>query len=112
MKAAVVTKDTNTRPASGAGKLYSAGCLPLLIGWLLLDLICRAILWGIFSLFGKDLPVWSTAVRGTAYAILIPLGVILIATLVWILYVYISECISNFFRKDMKEKKIETQRKN
>ncbi len=112
MKASVVTKDMNTRPASDAGKLYSTGCLPLLIGWLLLDLICRAILWGIFSLFGKDLPVWSTAVRGTAYAILIPLGVILIATLVWILYVYISECISNFFRKDMKEKKIETQRKN
>ena len=43
MKASVVTKDMNTRPASDAGKLYSTGCLPLLIGWLLLDLICRDI---------------------------------------------------------------------
>ena len=100
MTASVAIKDQDMCPASGAGKLYSVGCLPLLIAWLLLDLICKAILWGIFSLFGEDLPVWSMAVRGTAYAILIPLGVIFIATLIWILYVYISERISKFFRKD------------
>ena len=112
MKASVITKDRNTRPASGAGKLYSVGCLPFLLAWLLLDLICRAIIWGISSLFGKEVPVWSTAVQGTAYASVIPLGAIFTATLIWILYVYISECISNFFRKDKEGKKIETQRKD
>ena len=111
MKASVATKTRNTRPAPGAGKLYSVGCLPLLIAWLLLDLIGRTILWGIFALFDKDLPVWSTAVQGTAYAILIPLGVIFTATLIWMLYLHISDCISNFFRKDKKGKKIENQEK-
>ena len=104
MTASVAIKDQDMCPASGAGKLYSVGCLPLLIAWLLLDLICKAILWGIFSLFGEDLPVWSMAIRGTAYAILIPLGVIFIATLIWILYVYISERTSNIFRRGSKDK--------
>ena len=111
MKASVATKTRNIRPASGAGKLYSVGCLPLLIAWLLLDLICKAILCGIFALFDKDLPVWSTAVRGTAYAILIPLGAVFSATLMGMLYLHISDCISNFFRKDKKGKKIENQEK-
>ena len=111
MKASVATKTRNIRPASGAGKLYSVGCLPLLIAWLLLDLICKAFLCGIFALFDKDLPVWSTAVRGTAYAILIPLGAVFSATLMWMLYLHISDCISNFFRKDKKGKKIENQEK-
>ena len=109
MKASVATKTRNIRPASGAGKLYSVGCLPLLIAWLLLDLICKAILCGIFALFDKDLPVWSTAVRGTAYAILIPLGAVFSATLMWMLYLHISDCISNFFRKDKKGKEIANQ---
>lgn len=95
-----------------AGRLYSVGCLPLLVAWLLLDLICRAIIWGVASLFGKEVPVWSTAVRGTAYAILIPLGAIFTAALIWMLYMHVSEWVGNMFRKDKANKKIENQRKD
>ena len=42
MKASIVTKDRNTCPASGAGKTYSVGCLPLLLVWFLVDLIGTA----------------------------------------------------------------------
>ena len=95
-----------------AGKVYGGGCLPLLVAWFLFDLICRAIIWGIATLFGKNVPVWSTAVRHTAYAILIPLGAILIALLIWVSYVYVSEFVGGFFRKHQKNKRVENQRKD
>lgn len=104
-------KIINDVQMSRAGKIYSVGCLPLLLAWLLLDLICRAIIWGVASLFGKEVPVWSTAVRCTAYAILIPLGAIFTATLIWMLYMQVSEWVGNIFRKE-KNKKIENQRKD
>ena len=100
----LTTKNRNTRPASGAGKLYSVGCLPLLIGWFLLDLIGKTIIYGIASLFGKPMPTLAIVIKWTACAIFIPLGAIFIATLIWILYVFISEHIGNFFRKGSKDK--------
>ena len=91
-------------PGPGAGRCYGVGCLSLLFVWFLIDLVCKAVFWGIASLFGVRTPALSKVVLCSAWAVLIPLGAIFIATLVWILYVYISECISNFFRKDKKEK--------
>ena len=96
--------DTNERPASGAGKLYSAGCLPLLVAWFLLDLIGKSIICGIASLFGKPMPTLAIVIKWTAYSIFTPLGAIFIATLIWILYAFISERIGNFFRKGSKDK--------
>ena len=98
------TDDTNERSASGAGKLYSAGCLPLLVAWFLLDLIGKSIIYGIASLFGKPMPTLAIVIKWTACAIFIPLGAIFIATLIWILYVYISERTSNIFRRGPKDK--------
>ena len=79
--------------------------MPLL---LLVDLIGKAIIWGIASLFGVEIPGLAITVKWMAYAILIPLGAILIAALIWILHVHISECISSFFRKDPKGNPTET----
>ena len=86
------------------GKLYSAGCLPLLVAWFLLDLIGKSIIYGIAALFGKPMPTLSIVIKWTAYSIFIPLGAIFIATLIWILYVYISERTSNIFRRGPKDK--------
>ena len=98
------------------GRFYSVGCLTILFAWLLLDLIGKTIILGIASLCGKEVPVLATAVKWTAYSIFIPLGAILLAVLIWILYVYISERISNFFRKEEEKenenKKIEDQGKD
>ena len=104
MKASIVTKDRNTCPTSGAGKTYSVGCLPLLLVWFLVDLIGKAIIFGIASFFGKPLPSLAMVIKWTACAIFIPLGAIFIATLMWILYVYISERTSNIFRRGPKDK--------
>ena len=98
-------KNHDTRPAPSAGKLYSVGCLPILIGWLLLDLIGKAIIYGIASLFGKPMPTLAMVIKWTAYSIFIPLGAVFIATLIWILYVFISERISDLFQKGKKDKK-------
>ena len=104
MKDSLVTKNRNTRPASGAGKLYGVGCLPLLVAWFLLDLIGKTIIYGIASLFGKPMPSLAMVIKWTAYSIFIPLGAVFIATLIWILYVFISERISDLFQKGKKDK--------
>ena len=101
----LTTKNRNTRPASGAGKLYGVGCLPLLVAWFLLDLIGKTIIYGIASLFGKPMPTLAMVIKWTAYSIFIPLGAVFIATLIWILYVSISERISDLFQKDKEDKK-------
>ena len=100
----LTTKNRNTRPASGAGKLYGVGCLPLLVAWFLLDLIGKTIIYGIASLFGKPMPSLAMVIKWTAYSIFIPLGAVFIATLIWILYVSISERISDLFQKGKKDK--------
>ena len=98
------------------GRFYSAGCLPLLFVWLLLDLIGKTVIWGIVSLCGGEVPGLATVIKWTAYSIFIPLGAIFLAVFIWILHVYISERISNFFRKEEEKenenKKIEDQGKD
>ena len=107
-----VKKNQGTQhTASGASARKCVGCLsllPLLPLLLLVDLIGKAIIWGIASLFGVEIPGLAITVKWMAYAILIPLGAILIAALIWILHVHISECISSFFRKDSKGNPTET----
>ena len=104
MTDSIFIKNQDTRPASGAGKLYSVGCLPILLVFLLIDLIGKAIVWGIASLFGKPMPTLAMVIKWTAYSIFIPLGAVFIATLIWILYVFISERISDLFQKGKKDK--------
>lgn len=99
-----MSQNRNTRPASGAGKLYSVGCLPIILALLLVDLIGKSIIYGIASLFGKPMPSLAMVIKWTAYSIFIPLGGIFIATLIWILFVFISERISNLFPKGKKDK--------
>ena len=99
-----MSQNRNTRPASGAGKLYSVECLPIILALLLVDLIGKSIIYGIASLFGKPMPSLAMVIKWTAYSIFIPLGGIFIATLIWILFVFISERISNLFPKGKKDK--------
>ena len=106
------TRNRLVPPASGAGKVYGVGCLPLLFAWFLLDLIGKAIIWGIAALCGKEVPGLATVVKCTASAVLIPLGAIFIAILIYWLYLIISDFMSNIFRKDKKTTEIEEQRKD
>ena len=91
------------RPAPGAGKVYGVGCLPLLFAWLLLDLIGKAIIWGIASLFGKKMPPFPMAMQCTAWAISISLAGIFIAILVFWLYLIIADLVDEF-RKGKKDR--------
>ena len=110
-----VKKNQGTQhTASGASARKCVGCLsllPLLPLLLLVDLIGKAIIWGIASLFGKKMPPFSTAMQCTAWAILIPLAGICIAILVFWLYLIIADLVDEF-RKGKKKKAIEDQRKD
>ena len=111
MTADMPTENHHKCLASGTGKVYGVGCLPFLFVWLLLDLIGKAIIWGIASLFGKKMPPFSTAMQWTAWAILIPLAGFCIAILVFYLYLIIADLVDEF-RKCKKNKAIEDQRKD
>ena len=52
-----VITNRQASPAPDAGRIYSVGCLPLLLVWFLVDLIGKAIIFGIASLFGKPMPL-------------------------------------------------------
>ena len=103
-----VTKNNGTRhPASGAGARNSVGCLsflPLLPLLLLVDLIGKAIIWGIASLFGVQMPGLAMTIKLMAYVIFIPLGAVIAATLIWMLYQAVLDFSRNIFRKGKKEK--------
>ena len=99
------TANRQASSAPDAGRIYSVGCLPLLLVWFLVDLIGKVIIWGIASLFGVQMPALATTIKWTAYAIFIPLGAIFIATLIWMLYQRVLDLARNIFRKDKKDKK-------
>ena len=50
-----VTANRQASPASEARRVYGAGCLPIILAWFLLDLIGKAIIWGVASLFGVQI---------------------------------------------------------
>jgi hypothetical protein len=104
MKDSLVTKNRNTRPASGAGKLYSVGCLPIILVWFLLDLIGKAIIWGVASLCGMQIPPLPKAVQAMALGLLTPLGIICIAIIGCLLYSIVADYLGNIFGKGKKDK--------
>ena len=81
-----------------------SGCLPVILGWFLLDLIGKAIICGIASLFGKEIPALSTVVKGAALSVFAPLGIIGIALIGIPLYLIVSDFLSGIFGKGKKEK--------
>ena len=82
-----------------------SGCLPFILGWFLLDLIGKAIICGIASLFGKEIPALSTVVKCAALEILAPLGIICIVIIGIPLYLIVSDFLSGIFGKGKKDKK-------
>ena len=79
-----------------------SGCLPFILGWFLLDLIGKTIIWGGAALFGKEIPALSTVVKGAALSVFAPLGIIIIG---FLLYLIASDFLSGIFGKDKKGKK-------
>ena len=86
-------------PGPGAGRCYGVGCLSLLFVWFLIDLVCKAVFWGIASLFGVRTPALSKVVLCSAWAVLIPLGAIVTAGLIWMLYCSVLDFLKKCFRK-------------
>lgn len=98
-----VITDRQASPAPDAGRIYSVGCLPILFVWFLLDLIGKAIIWGVAALFGKEIPALSKVVQAMALGFWAPLGIICIAIIGFWLYCLISDLVSAIFRKGKKD---------
>ena len=95
-----VTKNQGTRySTSGAGVRNSVGCLPLLLVWFLVDLIGKAIIFGIASLFGVQMPGLAMTIKWMAYVIFIPLGAVIAATLIWMLFKSVLDFSRKLFRR-------------
>ena len=99
-----VTKNQGTQhPASGASARNSVGCLfllPLLPLLLLVDLVGKTIIWGIASLFGVQMPALAITIKWMAYVIFIPLGAVIAAALIWMLFQSVLDFARKIFRKD------------
>ena len=93
-----------TSPTPGAGRIYSVGCLPIILVWFLLDLIGKAIIWGVAALCGIQIPPLPKVVQAMAWGFLAPLGIICIAIIGFWLYLIVSDFLSNIFGKDKRDK--------
>lgn len=98
------TANRQASSAPDAGRIYSVGCLPIILVWFLLDLIGKAIIWGVAALFGKEIPALSNVVQGMVLGFLAPLGIICIAIIGFWLYLIVSDFLSNIFGKDKRDK--------
>ncbi len=87
-----------------AGRVYSVGCLPILLVWFLLDLIGKAIIWGVAALFGMQIPPLPKVVQAMVLGFLAPLGIICIAIIGFWLYLIVSDFLSNIFGKGKRDK--------
>ena len=97
-----VMTNREASPAPGAGRAYSVGCLPLLLAWFLLDIIGKAIIWGIASIFGVQLaPTWPKILLVGSLA---TIGMPIAAIIVFWLYLIISDFVHKIFRKVKKGK--------
>ena len=98
------------------GKSIDAGCLPILFVLLLIDLIGKALIWGIASLCGKEVPGLAMVVKTMAYVIFIPLGAIFLVMLIGTLYHAAVDFVRKIFCKDKEKgnenKETEDQRKD
>ncbi len=91
-------------PAPGAGRVYSAGCLHILLVWFLLDIIGKLIIWGVAAIFGVQTPPLSKAIQVMFLGFLAPLGIICIAIIGYFLYFAVSDFLSSVFGKNKKDK--------
>ncbi len=98
------TADRQASSAPDAGRIYSVGCLPIILVWFLLDLIGKAIIWGVAALFGKEIPALSNVVQGVVLGFLAPLGIICIAIIGFWVYCFISDLVCAIFRKRKKDR--------
>ena len=99
-----VITNRQASPAPDAGRIYSVGCLPIILVWLLLDLIGKAIIWGFAALFGKEIPALSNVVQGMALGFLAPLGIICIALIGFWLYLIAADFLNDILGKGKKDK--------
>ncbi len=77
-----------------------AGCLPIILAWFLLDLIGKAIIWGVASLFGVQFE--PTCPKIVLVGSLATVGLPIVAIIVFWLYLIISDFVCKIFRKDKK----------
>ena len=81
-----------------------AGCLHIILVWFLLDLIGKALIWGVASLFGEEIPALSNVVQGMALGVLAPLGIICIAIIGFGLYLIAADFLNGILSKGKKDK--------
>jgi hypothetical protein len=105
-----VTANRQETSAPDTGRIYSVGCLPIILAWFLLDLIGKAIIWGVASLCGMQIPPLPKAVQAMALGLLTPLGIICIATIGFWLYLIVSDFLSNIFGKGKRNKENDNER--
>ena len=79
-------------------------CLPIILAWFLLDLIGKALIWGVASLFGEEIPALSNVVQGMALGFLAPLGIICIALIGFWLYLIAADFLNGILGKGKKDK--------
>ena len=99
-----VITNRQASPAPDAGRIYSVGCLPIILVWFLLDLIGKAIIWGVASLCGMQIPPLPKVVQAMAWGFLAPLGIICIAIIGFWLYLIVLVFLSNIFGKGKRDK--------
>ena len=97
-----VTANRQASPASEARRVYGAGCLPIILAWFLLDLIGKAIIWGVASLFGVQFaPDWPKIIFVGSLAVV---GLPIVVIIVFWLDLIISDFVCKIFCKDKKGK--------
>ena len=94
-------------PAPDAGRIYSVGCLPIILAWFLLDLIGKAVIWGVASLFGVQFaPTWPKILLVGSLAVIgLPIAVLIVF---W-LYLITSDFAYKIFHRGKKGKSRPTE---
>ena len=88
----------------------STGCLSLLFAWFLLDMTVKAIFWGVASIFGVQIPPLSKVVQVMLCGFLAPFGIIGLAIIGYLLYLFVSDFLSGVFGKNKKDKENDNER--
>ena len=86
------------------------GCLTILFVLLLIDVVGKAGIWGVMRFFGAELPPfpYGSTMLMSAFAIV---GLPLIALILYILYILISEFAGKFFKR-RKKTEVDSQHKD
>ena len=102
-----VAENRQTSPAPDVGRIYSVGCLPIILAWFLLDLIGKAVIWSVASLFDVQFaPTWPKIVLVGSLAVIgLPIAVLIVF---W-LYLITSDLVHKIFHRDKKGKSRPTE---